>query len=227
MSYNGKSNSTDEPVCLICNNPNATIAFEQRTKKLERNHYKCQICDCIFVPSKYHLNKTRQKQRYQEHNNDPTAPRYRKFLSKATIPLLKQVNKGAVGIDYGSGPGPTISPMLQEHGLKTANFDPIFDPNKTVLTYKYDFITCTETAEHFSNPLKEFSLFQKLLKPKGVLVVMTSLLDTCNDFSTWYYNHDPTHIVFYSKSTMEWISQKFKWEISFPSDTVTLFKTSR
>ncbi len=220
-----KSNPTDDPICLICKSANSTIAFEQRWKNLERNHYKCHVCDCIFVPYKYHLDTGRQKQRYLEHNNDPTDPRYRKFLSRATIPLLKHINKGSVGIDYGSGPGPTISPMLQKHGLKTINFDPIFAPNKSVLSYKYDFITCTETAEHFSNPLKEFGIFQKLLKPKGVLVVMTSLLDTCDDFSNWYYNHDPTHIVFYSKSTMKWINRKFNWEISFPSKTVTLFKT--
>ena len=147
MSHNGKSNPTDEPVCLICNNPNPTITFEQRTKKLERNHYKCQICDCIFVPTKYHLNKTRQIQRYQEHNNDPTDPRYRKFLSKATIPLLKQVNKGAVGIDYGSGPGPTISPMLQEHGLKTVNFDPIFVRESPLRPYNFKSYTCREKIE--------------------------------------------------------------------------------
>ena len=223
----GISNSSDNAICLICKNPNATIVFEQRTKRLERNHYKCQICDCIFVPNKYHLNKTLQQQRYLEHNNDPSDARYRNFLSKATIPLLKQIGRGAVGIDYGSGPGPTISPMLQDHGLKTVNFDPIFAPDKKVLSYKYDFITCTETAEHFSTPLKEFRLFQKLLKPNGVLVVMTSLLDTCKDFTTWGYNHDPTHIVFYSRLTMEWIGRKFQWEINFTSETVTLFKIPR
>ena len=80
----GISNSSDNAICLICKNPNATIVFEQRTKRLERNHYKCQICDCIFVPNKYHLNKTLQQQRYLEHNNDPSDARYRNFLSKAT-----------------------------------------------------------------------------------------------------------------------------------------------
>tara|TARA_Y100000588_G_C13945574_1_gene791972 strand:+ start:57 stop:740 length:684 start_codon:yes stop_codon:yes gene_type:complete len=221
------TNPTDNAICLICKNPNPTITFQQRTKKLKRNHYKCKICDCIFVPNKYHLNETLQKQRYMEHNNDPNDSRYRNFLSKATIPLLEQINKGSVGIDYGSGPGPTISPMLKEHGLTTVNFDPIFAPDEKVLSDQYDFITCTEAAEHFSMPLKEFGLFQKLLKPNGVLVVMTSLLDTCNDFTTWGYNHDPTHIVFYSRSTMRWIGRRFKWEINFPSDTVTLFKTSK
>ena len=55
------TNPTDNAISLICKNPNPTITFQQRTKKLKRNHYKCKICDCIFVPNKYHLNETLQK----------------------------------------------------------------------------------------------------------------------------------------------------------------------
>lgn len=219
-----KIDAADNPICLICKNTNVSIVFKQRNKNIKRNHYKCNICECIFVPRRYHLNLALQKVRYAEHNNDPADPRYRKFLSKVTIPLVGLLKNCSTGIDYGSGPGPTISVMLQEHGFKTVNFDPIFAPNQSILSRKYDFITCTETAEHFSNPLKEFEVFQKLLKPKGILIIMTSLLDTCDNFQDWYYNNDPTHIVFYSKLTMEWINKKFNWEISFPSDTVTLFK---
>ena len=101
-----KIDAADNPICLICKNTNVSIVFKQRNKNIKRNHYKCNICECIFVPRRYHLNLALQKVRYAEHNNDPADPRYRKFLSKVTIPLVGLLKNCSSGIDYGSGPGP-------------------------------------------------------------------------------------------------------------------------
>ena len=46
-------------------------------------------------------------------------------------------------------------------------YDPFFFPNKEIFSKTYDFITCTETAEHFFNPKKEFDLINTLLKKDG------------------------------------------------------------
>jgi hypothetical protein len=34
---------------------------------------------------------------------------------------------------------------------------------------------------------------------------MTVLLSDNDDFSTWHYRNDTTHVFFYRKSTVEWI----------------------
>ncbi|MDP6959818.1 MAG: class I SAM-dependent methyltransferase, partial [Planctomycetota bacterium] len=85
-------------------------------------------------------------------------------------PLLPSQAKG---LDFGSGPGPTLSLLMEESGYEVTLFDPFFAPDRSVLQVCYDFISCSETAEHFSDPRKEFDLFQKLLRPGGVLGVMT------------------------------------------------------
>ena len=57
-------------------------------------------------------------------------------------------------------------------------YDPFFFPNEEIFSKTYDFITCTEAAEHFFNPNKEFDLLDKLLKKDGWLGVMTCFLTT-------------------------------------------------
>ena len=68
--------------------------------------------------------------------------------------------------------------MLIQEGFKVSLYDPFFYPSKDVLTNQYDFITCTETVEHFHDPYKEFNILDDLLKPGGWLGVMTSFFQT-------------------------------------------------
>ena len=46
-----------------------------------------------------------------------------------------------------------------------------------------------------------------LLKPGGVLVVMTSLHAGRNDMATWHYALDNTHVSFYSLLTFHFIAR--------------------
>ena len=63
-----------------------------------------------------------------------------------------------MGLDFGCGPGPALANMMQSDGYEMEIYDPFFFPNKDALSKKYDFITCTETAEHFFNPHDELNL---------------------------------------------------------------------
>ena len=52
--------------------------------------------------------------------------------------------------------------MLRLEGFSVDLYDPFFFPNKDIFANKYNFITCTETAEHFFNPNKEFETLNPL-----------------------------------------------------------------
>jgi hypothetical protein len=39
--------------------------------------------------------------------------------------------------------------------------------------------------------------------------VMTAIITDATDFPSWYYRRDPTHVVFYSTRTFEWIAGHF------------------
>lgn len=137
---------------------------------------------------------------------------------------MPRLPPGASGLDYGSGPGPTLSVMVEERGFSMDIYDPYFAPDSTVFARTYDFITCTGTAEHFYHPIREFRRFDNVLQGGGWLGVMTELLLSDDDFEGWGYHRDPTHVCFYRRETMEWIARRFGWCVTFPRKNVTLFR---
>jgi hypothetical protein len=161
---------------------------------------------------------------YRTHENDPSDPGYRSFLSRLSIPLGERLAPGAEGLDYGSGPGPTLALMFQERGYSMRNFDPFFSPDSSVLERTYDFITATEVVEHFFSPGPEFDRLDRMLSPGGWLGVMTEVLDETRSLSTWRYARDPTHVSLYSGSTLKWIARHYGWTLERPRPTVFLFQ---
>ncbi len=160
----------------------------------------------------------------ETHENDPTDPGYRAFLDRLASPLIERLPAGAEGLDYGAGPGPTLSKMLEEAGHPTAVYDPFFAPDRSRLDRTYDFITCTETAEHFHAPGEEFVRLDGLLRQAGWLGLMTEVRDESRPFESWWYVRDATHVCFYSADTLRWIGDRFDWELERPHRNVALFR---
>ena len=114
--------------------------------------------------------------------------------------------------------------MMGEDGHEVSIYDLYFHPDESVLDSTYDFITCTETAEHFSEPAEDFQRLDRLLKPNGWLGVMTGMLTDWSEFPSWYYHRDLTHVNFYSHRTMRWLATRFGWHAKFPEQNVALFQ---
>lgn len=169
------------------------------------------------------LDRRRERKRYETHENDPGDPGYRRFLNQLARPLLERLPAGACGLDYGSGPGPTLSVMLAEAGFPTMIYDPFFAPDESVLDRTYDFITCSEVIEHFFQPGEQFIRLDELLRPGGWLAVMTEVLRE-QRLADWRYARDETHVAFYRESTIAWISRNFGWDFVFVSPNVVMFR---
>ena len=199
--------------CPLCMAEKPIFFYQSKRVNLVRDFLQCTNCELVFVPSDFHLTLSQQRDRYLEHNNDPMDSEYRAFLSRLRDPLLPLLKEGDVGLDFGCGPGPALAQMLRESGYKMDLYDPLFWDDNSALEKSYDFVTCTETIEHFSNPASDFALLDSVVKDEGVLGVMTSILYKEVIFEDWYYKLDPTHVSFYTPSTMEWISKKFNWAI--------------
>jgi SAM-dependent methyltransferase len=191
-----------------------------------RTYRACRTCGLAFMEARHHLDAESEAARYRKHRNDPADPKYRMFLNRLASPLSERLKPGSKGLDFGSGPGPTLSVMLGEQGFLTEIYDPFFAPDESVLNRSYDFITCTETAEHFREPGREFARLESLLKPGGWLGIMTERLESDDQFPDWYYIRDPTHVCFYRWKTMDWLAKTHGWTAEYPSKTVTLFHRS-
>jgi SAM-dependent methyltransferase len=189
----------------------------------ERLYLECSACGLIHLSREQRLDADDERAHYETHENDPTDPGYRAFLSRLVDPLVERLPPNCSGLDYGSGPGPTLSVMLEERGFRTAVYDPFFSPEREPLQRTYDFITCSETAEHFFDPSAEFDRLDKLLRPGGWLGVMTDILVDGGVFERWHYWREPVHVSFYRPRTMEWIARKYSWSLEKPHRNVAMF----
>lgn len=204
--------------CPLCGDTATAPWFRMR----RRRWLRCTVCDLVFVPRHYHLDPADEKQRYDTHNNDPADPHYRAFLSQLFEPMRARLSPGASGLDFGSGPGPTLSLMFGEAGFPTAIWDPYYAPDPMTLERQYDFVTCSETVEHFADPAADWARLVARVRPGGLLGVMTSLLEGDTDFSRWYYKNDPTHVAFYSAACLAWIADRYRLRLEILSSSVAL-----
>jgi SAM-dependent methyltransferase len=189
-----------------------------------RDYFSCDGCGLAFVAPWQRPEPAAERARYDTHRNDPADPGYRAFLGRLAEPLAARLPPGATGLDYGSGPGPALSLMLEERGFRMRIFDPFYAPDPAPLLRTYDFITCTEVAEHFFDPATEFARLHDLLRPGGWLGVMTLLLDGDIDFAAWWYVRDPTHVCFYRPRTMQWLADRHGWSYEPLPQGVSLFR---
>ena len=207
-------------ICPICSGTNV-FSF-QLIGPIE--YFRCKTCLGLFIDPESRLSPQEEKERYSLHNNDVEDPEYRKFLSKLYDPLIKKLKKESRGLDYGCGPGPALASMLREGGFSVDIYDPYFFPDESYRDKEYDFITCTEAAEHFYEPQKEFNKLDQVLADKGILGVMTNFYEDTINFEDWYYRKDPTHVVFYTVKTLQCIAEERSWKADIQSKNVVFFK---
>jgi len=206
--------------CPLCSGPELTLIGNDRY----RPYFSCGHCQLISVPPGYHLSPEQEKDRYDQHKNNSKDPSYREFLNQLAQPLQERLRPNSSGLDFGAGPGPTLSLMLQEAGHTMSIYDPFYAYNPALLKRTYDFITATEVAEHLHHPGLELDHLWSRLKGYGILGIMTQLAPPDQPFLDWYYIKDPTHVCFFSEKTWPWLSLRWNAEIIYLEKNVVLFR---
>ena len=163
---------------------------------------------------------------YQTHDNRAADPGYRRFLNQLAQPLAARIPAGAEGLDYGAGADSALPALLGEAGLQLRSWDPLYHPDTAALAQRYDYITCTEAAEHFHYPRREFDRIAALLRPGGWLGLMTELWLEQVRFSDWRYRRDPTHACFYTPRTLQWLAEHYAWRLDWHDERVVIFRAS-
>ena len=207
-------------MCRVCLR-NSLAPFLQKDGL---NYLRCCKCQATLVSAAQLPSHQTQLQKYQQHQNDPLDTRYREFLNRLAAPLLAELPANQVGLDFGCGPGPALADMLSQAGHSMHLYDPFFFPDATVLDQQFDFVTCTEVAEHFHQPHAEFTRMVALLKPGGLLALMTSFQHDDSRFADWYYRRDPTHVTFYKQETFDFIAAEFSLTCKIPCKNVAFLR---
>jgi len=207
------------PPCPLCSSAGTRLFAEPRGSR----YFACGECRLVYLDPARRPSAQAERAHYATHENDPHDPGYRRFLARLADPLAQRLAPGAEGLDYGSGPGPALPMMLEERGFRMRVYDPFFAPDENALRRTYDFVACSETAEHFHDPAEELARLDRLLRPGGWLGVMTEMLDDARDFAGWRYARDPTHVCFYRAETMRWVADAHGWRMEAPGRNVVLF----
>lgn len=178
------------------------------------------------MPNRFHLSLLEEKAIYDLHENSLDDAGYLTFLSRAITPLksyLTNKRKSEVkGLDYGCGPAPALANQLQNDGYSVDVYDPIYAPNQAILNSQYDFVSCTEVVEHFNNPKPALETLFNLVKPQGVLVIMTKLVINQERFAQWHYKNDLTHVAFYCEQTFEYIAENYGFTVEISGNDVLI-----
>ncbi|MCP4180566.1 MAG: class I SAM-dependent methyltransferase [bacterium] len=206
--------------CILCGSSDLALFY----KNTKRDFLLCHVCGLIFVPECQRLNSNEEFKRYNYHQNNPDDKGYRNFLNKIFEPMNDLILPCSKGLDFGSGPGPTLSLMFSEAGHEMNIYDHYFDNDRSVFEKKYDFITATEVVEHLFDPLGELDHLWSCLKHGGYLGIMTNLVKEKNSFPKWYYKDDETHVTFFTKKTFQWLQTKWDSSLNFVRDDVIIFK---
>ncbi|MBN1239860.1 MAG: class I SAM-dependent methyltransferase [Gammaproteobacteria bacterium] len=198
-----------------------------------RDYFRCRACEATFLAASQRPSRQSEYRHYLSHENEVDDAGYRRFLSKLADPLLERLERRRSrrpgerlrGLDYGCGPGPALAAMLREAGHEVAVYDPHFEPDTGPLRHTYDFVTCTETAEHFHRPADEFERLDRMLEPGGWLAIMTCFQSEDALFAGWHYRKDPTHVVFYRETTLRRVAALHGWDCEIPlKDVALMFK---
>lgn len=188
---------------------------------------KCLDCHAIGLSPEHYPDSEREAAYYRLHQNRTDDAGYRRFLSTLAIPLIGRLPPAQCGIDFGCGPGPALAHMLREAGHSVALYDPMFFPDDSVLDSMYDFVTCSEVAEHFHAPAQSFASLFDLLRPGGTLAVMTGFPPGAAGFAGWHYRRDPTHVVFFAPETFHWLARQHGARCEIPCRNVALLRLER
>lgn len=206
--------------CPLCHSANRYPYFEDK----QRAYWQCDRCELVFVDPNQRLVASDEKAHYDLHENDPNDSGYRRFLARVATPLNQRITPHSQGLDFGCGPGPTLSLMLQEQGHDVSLYDLYYFPDTQVLQRQYDFMTATEVIEHLYDPAQIWQQWLNLVRPGGWIGLMTKMVIDVDAFASWHYKNDPTHVVFFSRATFQYLAERDKLELEFIGNDVILLR---
>ena len=192
-------------ICKIC----GSLTKEIDDFSLKKLYHFCPSCEAIFLDPDHYLSSNEEHTLYGHHQNSLENEGYVAMFENFLDFFWDELTCKQKSLDFGSGPTPVLSSLIERRGVKVECYDKFYQPQKCYENQMYDFITSTEVFEHLDDPLGTFSLLSQHLNPNGILALMT-LFHTNDEvhFLQWWYRRDPTHIVFYTPKTLEMMAQK-------------------
>ncbi len=162
---------------------------------------------------RHHMTPEAEKKRYEQHNNSLENAGYinwlNTFLDFAFTPAPAQ---GSTVLDFGSGPEPVMAQLMEKRGYIVSLEDLFFAPGER--SGPFDVITALEVFEHIYSPSDTIANLASRLSPDGCLCISTKFLPPNHEeFETWHYRNDSTHIGFFTRTGLIEAASRFGLEV--------------
>lgn len=210
--------------CPLCDHQESEFYFTD-PKNYQHTYHHCPRCDLVFVIPECRLNNNEEKSRYDMHNNTNTDD-YVAFLSRLANPTLQHLSVNSYGLDFGSGKSQAMANLFRQAGHRCHCYDIFYYPNTALLQQQYDFIIASEVIEHLYDPKAVFEQWLSLLKPSGILAIMTGFRPSDKDFPNWWYKNDPTHVSLFSTDSFQYLKEHYRLQIIHTDKNIILFKNT-
>jgi hypothetical protein len=128
------------------------------------------------------------------------------FIDKALAPF---VQPPAPVLDYGSGPRPALTEILNRCGYRAMAWDPFFAPGAERRSWPFDAVLMHEVLEHCFDPAAALMDAASILRPGGVLALSTLFRPgNPGTFMGWWYREDATHVSFFSREGLRCLAER-------------------
>lgn len=211
--------------CPLCEGHD-TVFYCADTKNYQHTYQRCQSCDLVFVRPECRLNTDEEKARYDMHENDDSE-HYVRFLRRLAEPMLDALDDNAIGLDFGSGKSQAMANLFRTQGHQCECYDVFYYPHTHLLNQRYDFIIASEVIEHLYQPKLVFEQWLNMLKPNGILGIMTGFRPDMGEFPNWWYKNDPTHVSLFSEQTFGYLQQHYQLTTVYHGKNVLVFKPNQ
>ncbi len=186
-------------LCRLCGRMETEPFLTRREKTL---YHRCFSCGYVQIDEKHILSEEEERRRYLLHENSSENSGYVRWLESFLNFAFDEVPPaGTAVLDFGSGPEPVMAELMRNRGCKVLLEDCCFAPGKPDGPFR--LITAVEVFEHLLYPAKIMESLASRLSPGGRLCLSTEFLpETPDDFESWHYRNDPTHIGFFTEKSL-------------------------
>ncbi len=201
----------DRPPCRVCAAP-ADLFFEDW-----RAYYKCPVCYLVFTGET--AGREEQDRHYRAQDKDD--PAFWRRVAETYVELASQFAAPGRILDFGSGEG-RLSEALRDMGYEVESFEPrihgAFGARED--TGRFGVVVANQVLEHLSEPCADIAMLCGVLEEGGMIFLTSSFTDAfihsrdaVEQFRSWWFKDDATHISFFCYWTLKWIAERLGLEV--------------